>query len=70
MCLLASFNWCFFVVKYYTLNLIVSLHRTPPPTHVTETRRVFATGLNDCGQLGVSHVTTHALVCYIGQKRL
>ncbi|KAG5408213.1 hypothetical protein IGI04_004532 [Brassica rapa subsp. trilocularis] len=28
---------------------------------LTETRRVFATGLNDCGQLGVSHVNTHAL---------
>ncbi|CDY44785.1 BnaC02g01020D [Brassica napus] len=28
---------------------------------LTETRRVFATGLNDCGQLGVSHVKTHAM---------
>ncbi|CAG7875552.1 unnamed protein product [Brassica rapa] len=28
---------------------------------LTETRRVFATGLNDCGQLGVSDVNTHAL---------
>ncbi|KAJ0233881.1 Regulator of chromosome condensation [Hirschfeldia incana] len=28
---------------------------------LTETRRVFATGLNDFGQLGVSHVQTHAM---------
>lgn len=41
-------------------NLIVSLHTL---LHVTETRRVFATGLNDCGQLGVSDVKSHAMVC-------
>jgi alpha-tubulin suppressor-like RCC1 family protein len=28
---------------------------------LTETRRVFATGLNDCGQLGVSDVKSHAM---------
>ncbi|XP_010423034.1 PREDICTED: ultraviolet-B receptor UVR8-like isoform X1 [Camelina sativa] len=28
---------------------------------LTETRRVFATGLNDCGQLGVSDVQSHAM---------
>ncbi|WZY93347.1 hypothetical protein YC2023_065676 [Brassica napus] len=28
---------------------------------LSQTRRVFATGLNDCGQLGVSDVNTHAL---------
>ncbi|KAL1196325.1 Ultraviolet-B receptor UVR8 [Cardamine amara subsp. amara] len=28
---------------------------------ITETRRVFATGLNDCGQLGVSDVKSHAM---------
>ncbi|KAH0939381.1 hypothetical protein HID58_006842, partial [Brassica napus] len=27
----------------------------------TSDKRVFATGLNDCGQLGVSDVNTHAL---------